>query len=157
MVLPVEVVNETIAMDTPQQEASEAINSFVTKVSSDCEHTTDNFKDDGDIMSEETACSDRSGCEVVTVNCDKCGKDISIDVWIEHEDYHVAAKLQDTFNRTPIKVPSVPTPSSSSQQSSRKTTPTKSSKRKLSTQVKLSHKSKKPQSSTLDKFLKKST
>jgi len=153
MVLPVEVVNETITMDTPQQEASEAINSLVTELSSDCECT----KDNSDVMSEETACGDRSGCELVTVKCDKCGKDISLDVWIEHEDYHVAAKLQDTYNRTPIKVPSVPTPSSSSQQSSRKTTPTRSSKRKSSTQVKLSQKSKKPQSCTLDNFLKKST
>jgi len=30
VVLPMEVVNETITMDTPQQEASEAINSLVT-------------------------------------------------------------------------------------------------------------------------------
>jgi len=41
------------------------------------------------------------------LKCDKCGKDVSLDVWIEHEDYHVTAKLRDTFNQTPIKVPSV--------------------------------------------------
>ena len=44
MVLPVEVVNETITMDTPQQEASEAINSFVTELSSDCKYTKDRFE-----------------------------------------------------------------------------------------------------------------
>ena len=101
----------------------------------------------------------RCGCELVTVNCDKCGKEISLDVWIEHEDYHVAAKLQDTFNQTPIKVPSVPTNLHLDQVTSNfleRPHPPEVARR-TSTQVKLSHKLKKPYSSTLDKFLKKST
>jgi len=39
------VVNETITMDTPQQEVSEAINILVTELSFDYEYTKDNFKE----------------------------------------------------------------------------------------------------------------
>ena len=102
----------------------------------------------------EVVCGEKTDCELVTVKCDECGMDISLDVWIEHDDYHVAAKLQDSFNRTPITIPSVPR-SSSSSQTSRNTGRT--NKKTLSAKVKSSRKSKKPQSSTLDRFLNKSS
>ncbi|XP_065894756.1 DNA polymerase eta-like isoform X3 [Dysidea avara] len=156
MFSPMEVVNGVVTMDTPQQDTSEATSSSVTmemELPSNCEYIKNNIKDDGDVMSE-VVCGERTGSELVTVKCDECGRDIPLDVWIEHDDYHVATKLQESFNRTPITIPSVPR-SSSSSQTSRNTSRT--NKKTSSAKDKSSQKTKKPQSSTLDRFLNKSS
>jgi len=66
MVLPVEVVNESIIMDTP-----EAINSLSYHL------IVNTLIIASEMMFEVTI---RPGCELVTVNWDKCVKDISLDV-----------------------------------------------------------------------------
>jgi len=90
IVSPVEAANETVTMDTPPHQTSEAITSLVTVetgLSYDGEYTKGNFKDYSVVISE------RSSCELVAVKCDECGKDIPLDVWIEHEDYHAATEI----------------------------------------------------------------
>jgi len=44
-------------------------------------------------------CGGSSDSEIVTVKCEECGKGIPLEEWIEHTDYHVAAKLQDTIKQ----------------------------------------------------------
>ena len=135
-----------------QKEATSSSVTMEKESSSNSECIKD--KDDYDVTSlSGVVCAESSDSEIVTVKCEECGKDIPLDEWIEHTDYHVAATLQDAINKSPIVVPSIPRPLSSSQKS-QKTTPSRTSKKTSSVKAKLSRK---PQTSTLDRFLNKSS
>ena len=82
-----EVVNDTVTMDTPQQEATSS-----RSVTIETESSSNNrcIKDDyNDVTSlSGVVCGESSDSGLITVKCEECERDISLEEWIDYTYYY---------------------------------------------------------------------